>query len=98
MWLKHVAKLNGTEYDLTDLSDARLGALFLCIMFTDDSNINDMPNWSPACLRKVRKHVLEVFDEGLANVIEELEWDSDDGLKNLGECIACFREVNLLNK
>ena len=83
MWLEHVAKLNGTEYDLTDFSDACLGSLFPCIMCTDDSNIHDMSNWSPAFLRQVRKHVWEVFGEGLANVIEELEWNSDDGLKNL---------------
>ena len=90
--------MNGTEYDLTDLSDARLGALFLCIMFTDDSNINDMPNWSPACLRKVRKHVLEVFDEGLANVIEELEWDSDGGPKNLWGMYYMFPQSKFIEQ
>jgi hypothetical protein len=98
VWLEHVAKLNGTEYDLTDLSDACLGALFLCIMCTDDSNIHDMSNWSPAFLRKVRKHVWEVFYEGLANVIEELEWDSDEGLKNLWGMYYMFPQSKLTSK
>ena len=66
---------NGTEYDLTDLSVARLGALFPFIMCTDKNNIKDMSNWSPAFLRKVRNHVWVVLDEGLTNVIEELECD-----------------------
>ncbi len=78
MWLEHVAKLNGMDYDLIDSSDACLGAAFSCTMCTDGSNIKDMSNWSPTFLRKVRKHVWEVFDEGLTNVTEELEWDNDD--------------------
>ncbi len=57
VWLEHVAKLNGTEYDLADLSETHLGSVFPCIMCNDESNIPDMSNWSPVFLRKVRKHV-----------------------------------------
>jgi hypothetical protein len=70
-------------YGASHLLAAPITQVFPCVTCNNHSNIKDPTLWIPVFLRKSGNTTWEVFDKIVGEVDPELEWDGDEGLKNL---------------
>jgi hypothetical protein len=70
-------------YDASHLLATPITQVFPCVTCNNHSNIKDPTSWIPIFLRKSGKTTWEVFDKFFDEVGPELEWDGNEGLKNL---------------
>ncbi len=70
-------------YDKADLLSTLINQIFPCIACNNHRNINNFTTWVPVFLRKLGDTTWEVFDINIKEMGPELEWDSNEGLKNL---------------
>ena len=67
--------------ELEEIAHLRVNSVFPIIYCTNNKNINDIANWAPCILRKVRKEQYEVLDQHEQDQLkEDLPWGGDDGL------------------
>ncbi len=87
-WL-HEIETNNT-YDASFLLAAPITQVFLC---TACMNINNPTTWIPVFLGKTNNTTWEVFDEEFSKIGHKLDWNGDEGLKNLwGRYYRCPNE------
>jgi hypothetical protein len=80
-WLKKIDS-RGT-YDKKDLLAESTNQTFPCIACNDHKNILDPATWVPEFLRKSSATTWDVFDIDFEQTVHDLEWNGDEGLKNL---------------
>ena len=82
-WLDMIKDRND-HLELKELVRARINTVFPIIIYcycTTNKDINDIVNWAPCILRKVRNEQYEVLDQHEHDQLEEdLDWGGDDGL------------------
>ena len=68
--------------ELEEIARARVNTVFPIIYCTNNKDINDIKNWAPCILRKLRSEQYEVLDLHEHDKLEEenLDWGGDDGL------------------
>ena len=72
---------NRDRLELEEIAHARVNSVFPIIYCTNNKDINDIANWAPCILRKVRKEQYEVLDQHEQDQLEDdLPWGGDDGL------------------
>ena len=80
-WMKEVES-RGT-FDITDLLAEPINRIFPCDACNDQKNILDHSIWVPAFLRKSSAMTWDVLNVDFDHMVHDLEWEGDDGLKNL---------------
>ena len=80
-WMKEVES-RGT-FDITDLLAEPINRIFPCVACNDQKNILDHSIWVPAFLRKSSAMTWDVLNVDFDHMVHDLEWEGDDGLKNL---------------
>ena len=72
---------NRDRLELEEIAHARVNSVFPIIYCTNNKDINDIANWAPCILRKVRKEQYEVLDQHEQDQLEEdHSWGGNDGL------------------
>jgi hypothetical protein len=77
-WL-HEIEINNT-FNASLLFAAPITQVFPCVAC---KNINNPTTWVPVFLWKTSNNTWEVFDKDFSNIGPELDWNGDEGLKNL---------------
>jgi hypothetical protein len=80
-WLKKIDS-KGT-FDKKDLLAESTNQTFPCIACNDHKNILDPSTWVPAFLHKLSTTTGDVFNVNFDQTVQNLEWNGDEGLKNL---------------
>jgi hypothetical protein len=80
-WLKEIYS-RGT-YDKKDLVAESTNQTFPCITCNDHKNILNPAMWVPAFLRKSSTTTWDVFNINFKQTVHNLEWNGDEGPKNL---------------
>jgi hypothetical protein len=83
----HEIETNNT-YDTSLLLVAPITQVFPCIVC---KNIDNPSTWIPVFLRKTSNTTLKAFDEDFSELGPKLDWNGDEGLKNLwGRYYRCL--------
>ncbi len=77
-WLHQIERNN--TFDALLLLAAHITQVFPCVAC---KNINNPTTWIPVILQKTSNTTWKVFDEDFSKIGPKLDWNGDEGLKNL---------------
>ena len=80
-WLQEM--IDNPAYGLSYLLSAPIAKCFPCITCNNQIDVTDPRGWIRAFLRKSGATAWEVFDKFFEEIGPDMDWDSDDGLRNM---------------
>jgi hypothetical protein len=84
IWMQLIAERDPQiPVDLSELKSARIRSVFPIVRCINNKDINDVANWEPCILVKVRTETWEVLNVHQTDKVEDdLDLEGDDGLNN----------------
>ena len=80
-WLQEMIDIQA--YGIPHLLSAPITKCFPCIACNNHIDVTDPHGWSRAFLRKLGAFAWEVFDKSFEEIGPDMEWDGNDGLRNM---------------
>ena len=80
-WLQEMIDIQA--YGIPHLLSAPITKCFPCVACNNYINVTDPRGWSRAFLRKSGAFAWEVFDNFFEEIGPDMEWDGNDGLRNM---------------
>ena len=80
-WLQEMIDIQA--YGIPHLLSAPITKCFPCVAYNNHINETDPRGWSRTFLRKSGAFAWEVFDKHFEKIGPDMEWDGNDGLRNM---------------
>ena len=80
-WLQEM--IDNQAYGIPHLLSAPITKCFPCIACNSRIDVTDPHGWSRTFLRKSGVTAWEVFDNFFEDIGPDMDWDSNDGLRNM---------------